>query len=382
VKHSRLLVGVVALALTPQLSWALGPVANASTQTPAPVGVTADAEARAWFARIQAAANKANYHGTLVFSAGGAVSSSRVGHYVVGEQTYEVLEALDGRQQRILRHNDTVHTLWPQTKLAVVETREILGGRSTTPQRLDPLALEHYDIKREGTARVAGRDAVVFVLEPRDTLRYAQRFWADRETALMLRADVLAVVTSIPLSTWAANPVATPPGSTTALIANAPRLVVAPLQTSREVLESAAFSVVEIGVKAQPDAVLQAMQKQDGYRIHKPQQKRTSLEAEGWQLARAVPGFQVAGCVQRGLDHNTSATPEPVMQTVFTDGLTHVSLFVEPFKPNLHRAETQHQQGATASVTLRRGEHWFTAVGDVPAATLRRFAEALERRNP
>jgi sigma-E factor negative regulatory protein RseB len=301
----------------------------------------------------------------------------------VGDQTYELLEALDGRQQRILRHNDTVHTLWPQTKLAVVETRETLAGWGTTPQRVDLLALEHYDIKREGTARVAGRQALVFVLEPRDTLRYAQRLWADRETALVLRADVLASVTSIPwASTWAANPQATQPGGSSSLIANAPRLVAAPLQVTREVLESTAFSSVEIGVKPQPEAVLQGMQKQDGYRVHRPQQKRTSLEAEGWLLARAVPGFRLAACLQRGLDHNTSNPAQAVVQSLFTDGLTHVSLFVEPFKASVHRAESQHQQGATSSVALRRGEHWFTAVGDVPAATLRRFAESLERRAP
>jgi sigma-E factor negative regulatory protein RseB len=58
---------------------------------------------------------------------------------------------------------------------------------------------------------------------------------------------------------------------------------------------------------------------------------------------------------------------------VFSDGLTHVSLFVEPFKPQFHRAEMQAQQGATATVMQRRGEHWVTVVGDVPPATLAAF---------
>jgi sigma-E factor negative regulatory protein RseB len=31
---------------------------------------------------------------------------------------------------------------------------------------------------------------------------------------------------------------------------------------------------------------------------------------------------------------------------------------------------------------LRRGEHWITVVGDVPAATLKLFAAAVERRKP
>jgi sigma-E factor negative regulatory protein RseB len=40
----------------------------------------------------------------------------------------------------------------------------------------------------------------------------------------------------------------------------------------------------------------------------------------------------------------------------------------------------QARQGATATVTRRRGEHWVTAVGDVPPATLQFFADAIEQR--
>mgnify|MGYP001126521702 CR=1 FL=1 len=35
--------------------------------------------------------------------------------------------------------------------------------------------------------------------------------------------------------------------------------------------------------------------------------------------------------------------------------------------------------GATHSVSRRVGDHWVTALGEVPPATLKRFADALER---
>jgi sigma-E factor negative regulatory protein RseB len=305
-------------------------------------GATGLADARAWLSRIHAAAGSGNYHGTMVFSAGGALSSSRVWHYCVGDQTYEKLETLDGRQQRIVRHNDAVHTLWPQSRLAVVEKREAPAAWSTTPQRVDPKALEQYELRPNGAARVAGREATVFMLEPRDALRYAQRLWADQATGLMLRADIIG------------------PGP------------------EQPVLESTAFSEIEIGVDPQPQAVLQALRKLDGYRVLRPRQQRTTLEAEGWVLAQPVPGFQLAGCLNRGMA--TAGEFEPVLQTVFTDGLTHVSVFLEPYRPQRHGREIQARQGATATVTRRRGEHWVTVVGDVPPATLQLFAEALERR--
>lgn len=306
------------------------------------------ADAGAWLVRIQTAAHTGNYRGTLVFSVEGAMSSSRVWHYCAGHQTFEKLESLDGREQCIYRHNDDVHTVWPQSRLAVAEKRLMLAARSATPQSVEPRALEQYELRHEGLARVAGREAVVFVLEPRDELRYAQRLWADQATGLMLRADVLGTGTG--------------PG--------------------RTVIESAAFSEIEIGVKPQPETVTQAVRKLDGYRVLRPQYRRTQLEAEGWVLARPVAGFKLAGCVKRPLeaaDEDARAT-EPVLQAMFSDGLAHVSLFIEPYDARRHRIEMQARLGATTTVMLRRHEHWITAVGDAPAATLRQFADALERR--
>jgi len=308
-------------------------------------------EARAWLTRIRSAASSANYQGTMVFSVGGTMSSSRVGHYAMGDQTYEHLEALDGRQQRILRHNDTVRTLWPQSRVAVVETRETRAAWSTTPQQVDPQALELYELRREGSARVAGRDAVVFMLQPRDVLRYPQRLWADEASGLVLRADVIGL-----------------PEGTSATPA---------------VLESTQFSEVTIGVKPRPEAVLQEMRNPrslEGWRVVRPPQQRTELAAEGWVLQRPVAGFQLARCVRRGME--TAGDQAPVLQAVFTDGLTHVSLFIEPYQPQRHRGELRARQGATGTLMQRRGEHWLTVVGDVPASTLKLFADAVERRAP
>lgn len=321
-------------------------VAQAADPAPAGNGPLNAADGRAWLTRIHAAARTGNYQGTLVYSAGGTLSSSRVWHFWATEQTYERLEALDGRQQRIVRHNDTVHTFWPQTKVAVAEKRETIAAWSTTPQAVDPQALEQYELRREGSARVAGRDAAVLLLEPRDALRYAQRLWADQMTGLMLRADVIGDVAG----------------------------------SARTVLESTAFSEIEIGVKPQPELVLQLMRKLDGYQVLRPQLKRTTLDGEGWVLARPINGFRLAGCMRRGMD--TAGDDESVVQAVFTDGLTYVSVFLEPFKPQRHRADVQAQQGATTTVMTRRGDHWVTAVGDVPPATLRQFAAAFERQRP
>jgi sigma-E factor negative regulatory protein RseB len=318
--------------------WLLASVVLAGLLPPAALG--ADLDARGWLARMKAAANNGNYQGTLVFSAGGAMSSSRVWHYSVGDSTFERVEAQDGRQQRIFRHNDEVRTVWPQSRTAVVEKREPLAAWSTTPQAVDPRAAESYDMRREGSGRVAGRDAAVLMLSPRDALRFAQRLWADMTTGLMLRADVMAA-----------------DGST---------------------VESSAFSSIELGVKPQPEQIIQALRKDDGLRVVRSRQRRTTLEAEGWTLARPVQGFTLAGCVVRGLEDG--AQDPSMLQAVFSDGLTHVSVFVERYDAERHRSEMRAKLGATNTRMRRLGEYWITVVGDVPPAALNEFSEALERR--
>jgi sigma-E factor negative regulatory protein RseB len=310
-------------------------------------GLLGAAEARAWVARMQAAADTGNYQGTMVFSTGATMSSSRVWHYSSGGQIWEHLEAMDGRQERIVRHNDSVHTLWPQSRVAVVERRDALTAWSTSPQRIEPQALDLYDLRAEGTTRVAGHDAAVLLLEPRDALRYPQRLWADLASGLLLRADVLD----------GAGP--------------------------STVLESTAFSEVTFSAKPPAEGAsqtMQALRKLDGYRVVRPQRQPTTLEAEGWLPARTVPGFRLVGCVRRGM--GIADGDEPVLQAVYSDGLTVVSLFIELFRAERHRSEQRLQQGATATWMLRRGSHWVTAVGDVPAATLRQFIDALERQRP
>jgi sigma-E factor negative regulatory protein RseB len=57
-----------------------------------------------------------------------------------------------------------------------------------------------------------------------------------------------------------------------------------------------------------------------------------------------------------------------------------VSLFIEPYDAKRAVVPLAGQLGATATLRQRRGEHWITVMGDVPSATLKAFAEALERR--
>jgi sigma-E factor negative regulatory protein RseB len=304
-------------------------------------------EVRSWLMRIHEAASHQNFQGTFIVSAGGSVSSARIAHYCEGNNQFERIDSLDGQTRSVFRYNDVVHTLWPQHRVAQVEQRDLLTSFPALLQVGDDRIADFYEVRAQGGERVAGYEANVLQLRPRDMLRFGYRLWAEKASGLLLRADVLG--------------------------------------ERGQILETSAFSDVAIGVKSRPDMVLQPMKKLDGYRIVRPVLTPTRLEVEGWSLRHGVPGFRQVSSIKRPLDGpgegEPAATGAPqVLQTIFSDGLTYVSVFIEPFIPERHSNETHTVIGATQTLMQRRGDWWITVVGDVPTVTLRSFAGGLERK--
>ncbi|KNZ31873.1 MAG: sigma E regulatory protein, MucB/RseB [Methylibium sp. NZG] len=318
---------------------------GAHAQQVAPEVSATPHQVRAWLTRIHEAATTRNFQGTFVVSGGGTVASARISHFCEGTQQFERIESLDGQARHVLRHNDIVQTVWPGKRVALVEQRDMLTSFPALFQAGDDRITEFYDVFKQEADRVAGHEAHVLWVKPKDPHRYGYRLWADKASGLLLRADVLG--------------------------------------ERSEVLETSAFSDVVIGVKPQPELVLQAMRKLDGYRVVRPVLTATSLEAEGWSLREGVPGFRQVSCVKRPLDGGAAGKEPgvtPVLQAIYSDGLTHVSVFIEPFNPTRHTRPLHALVGATQTLMQRHGDWWVTVVGDVPPGTLRLFAGALERR--
>jgi len=340
---------VVLRALVPlALAWtALAHAAPACGQ-PLAAASTPQSDVRSWLLRIHDAAGRRNFQGTFVVSGGGNVASARISHFCEGPNQYERIESLDGKQRKVYRHNDVVHTVWPASHIAMIEQRGMLSSFPALLQAGDDGIGAWYEVRAEGSDRVAGHDADVLAVRARDALRYGYRLWADHASGLLLRAEVLG--------------------------------------EKGDVLETSAFSEVAIGIRPQPETVLQAMRRLDGYRVVRPLLTPTRLESEGWTMRQIAPGFRQVSCVSRQIDSpgEASSAPAspPVLQSIYSDGLTYVSVFIEPFRPERHTRPLLAAVGATSTLAQRRGDWWVTVVGDTPPATLKMFAAALERRKP
>lgn len=319
-----------------------------AAQAPPPVAAPTPAESRSindWLTRMHEASRKRSYIGTFVVSSGGAMSSAKIWHVCEGDQQMERVDTLTGAPRSIFRHNDQVVTFMPDHKVVRSEKRESLGMFPQLLQSTDGRIADYYKVRQEGAERVAGVEADIVVLAPKDQLRFGYRVWTEQKKGLVVKLQTL--------------------------------------DTDGKVLEQAAFSELQLDAPVKMDKLLHMMGKVDGYRVEKPVLVKTTASAEGWVLKAPVAGFKPMSCYKRPASiagPSGMAAGEEPLQWIFTDGLASVSIFVEPFDRQRHDKESSLSMGATQTITRQLDAYWVTVMGEVPMATLKLFANGLERK--
>jgi sigma-E factor negative regulatory protein RseB len=334
--------GLLAAALVwPTSGWA-------QTAAPAPGALAADASTSVneWLQRMhEASLKKRSFIGTLVQSSKEGMSSARIWHTCDGSSQIERVEALSGAPRSTIRQDGKLVTFIPELKLARVERRDdapsVGGSASAFPDLLKSGAHqipEFYSVKSLGSERIAGLEADVVQLSPRDTLRYGYRIWTERKSALVLKMQTL--------------------------------------DANGAVLEQTAFSELQLDAPVKADKLKGMMKPAEGWKVEQTEMVKTTAAAEGWTLKATVPGFKGVSCHKRS---GSQAAGETI-QWVFSDGLATVSLFLEAYDKARHAQEGVASTGATNSLFRRMQDHFLIAVGEVPPQTLRSFAQALERK--
>ncbi|MEJ6024071.1 MucB/RseB C-terminal domain-containing protein [Ramlibacter sp. PS4R-6] len=294
-----------------------------------------------WLVRMHEASKIRSYVGTFVVSSiGGGMSSARIWHAYEGEVQVERVEALTGAPRSVFRRNEQVVTFFPEAHVVRTEKRESLGLFTNLLKSTESAIPEYYVARRVGGDRVAGFEADVVQLAPRDNLRFGYRIWSERRSGLVVKLQTV--------------------------------------DGDGNVLEQSAFSELALDTPVRADKLTQMMAATQGWRIESLDVSKTTAEGEGWQLPAPPPGFKPISCYKRPVAGQPA--PQGAMQWVFSDGLAAVSLFIEPYDARRHVQEGLFASGATQTLTRRVQDWWLTAVGEVPPATLRAFAQGLERR--
>ena len=294
------------------------------------------AEALAWMRKIHDATLKLSYTGTFVYQHGGRSESSRITRYVDQNGDIERLEMLDGVPREIVRTRDVVRCYLPDSRVVKIERRtRDRSFPALLPESIGALA-RHYELALGETRRIAGFDCQSIVLTPKDDLRYGYRLYADAKTGMLLKAVIV--------------------------------------DSSGERVEQFTFTQLAIGNVTRD--MVRPRHASGKWRVEDAEASPTRLA--GWGLSAELPGFRKVIELKRRM---TDA--KPVGQMVYSDGLAAVSVFIEPLQARGDPVSPGiASMGAMHVYTREVANHRVTVVGEAPAASVQRIANAVEFRRP
>ncbi|AZF25581.1 MucB/RseB C-terminal domain-containing protein [Pseudomonas sp. R2-60-08W] len=285
-------------------------------------------EAQDWLTRLGRAEQQQSFQGTFIYERNGSFSTYDIWHLVHDGQVRERLLQLDGSAQEVVRvegHTQCVSG----TLVAGLGNSRDSASRSLNPQKLN----QFYELAVIGKSRVAGRNAIIVSITPRDPYRYGFELHLDRETALPLKSLLLS--------------------------------------EQGRLLER--FQFVRLNTSASPvDRDLQPSSECTPVAIGRSETSQTPA-SNAWHLDWLPPGFELSSTTSRR-DPQTKSTLDSLM---YDDGLARFSVFLEP-TDGASVSETRTQLGPTVAVSRHvntvDGQMMVTVVGEIPIGTAERIA--------
>lgn len=293
--------------------------------------------AREWLIKINKAARTLNYDGAFVYQHNTQIEAMRIIHKVENGSTRERLVSLNGVAREIIRDDKEIRCYWPDKNSAMVEYRKTQDKNfpAILPDRLQGFE-ENYVLKLGKTERIAGRTAQLITIMPNDDYRYGYHLWADTDSGLLLKAELL--------------------------------------DSQGTALERFMFTQLNVGGKI-PDSALKPGVAGEGLVWHRADDNDIKADTkQGWTVGRLPKGFRLSMHLMR----HVPMREKPVEHLVYTDGLATVSVFIEkqekeakPIMLGPRHMGAVHAHGAHVD------DFQITVVGEVPAETVSMIGESV-----
>lgn len=290
-----------------------------------------------WLKTTAIAGHQTDYSGVFIYQYGSHVETSRIAHVVGSDGEYEKLESLDGPRNEIIRYHGQV---WCYSNHKMVQVNSQAGQGKfprLLPEQLSALS-ENYEEKELGVERVAGFNTQVILLQPRDNLRYAHKIWVHTDSGLLLKSAVL--------------------------------------NDRNQVVEQYAFTQLKLGPEVDRAWISSSATRDlPGIGQARPAAGKPAITANSGWVADALPaGFRKTLEVLRPM-HGKHA---PVTQMVYSDGLSAISIFIEPADADEDDdAEGMSSRGAVNLYHKVVDKHLFNVVGEVPPKTVMQVLDSI-----
>ena len=282
------------------------------------------------------AAHALSYQGIFVCQSDQQSKSVQIKHFFDGQTEYARNVLLDGSPREVLSQGGDLIIYNPRNEKIVIEKRR---GQNMFPAVL-PTNLaaikESYTLRTGEIERVAGRDAQILFLEPKDDLRYSYRFWVDTEYGLILKS-VMFNKQNVMMDSMSFTQINL--------------LNTVDLNWFKPKIDSKKNYVMEDDAPAQADYTT----------------------SPHWVLKDLPAGYRKVDQMLRMV----RGKPLPVTHVVFSDGLASVSLFIEPVTNGVKPRMGHSTVGNTSFYSSVAGYLQITVLGEVPEATVARIANSV-----
>jgi len=298
----------------------------------------AEPTAREWLERMTDALATRDYDGLFIHTAGRQSETMRIIHRMDDGRSVERLVSLDGSGREIVRTPGEVHLYMPDRRVVLVEPRQDEGSLLKALPAPSPSLDALYTLELRKGHRLLGREVRVVDVRPRDQYRYGYRLWLDEESAMPLRSEVL--------------------------------------DRSGATVEAILFTRLEIDEPIDPKD-LQPTLDTTGFQWiragRRAERRVAGPPAAGWLPRKMPPGFRLV--VSRS--QAVPGSPIPMQHLIFSDGFASVSVFIEPAAEKGPAPPEFATVGSANAFTTQMSGHVVTAVGEVPAETVRDIATSL-----
>ena len=295
----------------------------------------ADSEPGDWLNRMASAVKTSNYEGTVIRIRDGQAEALKVIHTIKDGVIREKVVAQEGNGLEIIRNGNEVHCILPDRKSVLIEEWDDQSTLFSTLPKSEIRFGSEYDLSLIREDRVAGRKTLVLAIRPHDSFRYGHRIWLDSETGFPLQTKLIDEA-----------------GAT---------------------IEQVKFADISLNHEIHASALAPSYSTEKYTWLRQSSGHVFKNVDIDWVCDEPPAGFKVVSAHEDEMP----GSDDTVTHIMYSDGLADVSVFIAP--AGAGAGEGASTIGGSNSFNIVNGDFEITAIGEVPAATVRKIATTMRR---
>ena len=290
-----------------------------------------------WLQIVKAsqAARQLSYKGIFVYQNSQDTRSIEITHLNNGSEEFARIVSLDGAPREMLSRGNNVVVFNSNKENVLIQKRQ---GQNLFPAILPPnidAVKTSYSLKFGDQERIGGREAQIVYLDPHDEYRYPYKLWLDKEYGLVLKMMIL--------------------------------------DHNQKAIEQASFNQIALITPQDLNWFKPSVDTHKKYIMDEAPENKVSTEK--YCVIKNLPlGYREVSHVTRTMGNQ----PQLVHHWIFSDGLSFVSLFVNPIPKGQKSRVGETQVGSSHVYARVMNGNQIMVVGEVPQATIQKISNAIQ----